>query len=314
MMPLSAINDRELFMRVFVTGASGHIGSAVVAELLRAGHQVVGLARSDGSAAALKAAGADVQRGDLDDLGALREAAAASDGVVHLAFKSLSEGMADSVDADRRAVDTIGAALAGSGKPFVSTNASLTLSFIGGITDRPATEADVLPGGPRVDAENAVIALAGLGVRSSVVRVPPLVHSERDRTGLFPMLVEIARTQGVSGFVGDGTNRWPAVHTLDIARLYRLAVEGAPAGSRLHAFAEAGVPFREIAAVIGRKLGLPVESVAPEQFSYLAMFVALDNPVSSTRTRELLGWQPSHPDLLADLEQEHYYTSGPVAS
>lgn len=298
-------------MRVFITGASGHIGSAVVAELLGAGHQVVGLARSDSSAAALKSAEAEVHRGDLDDLDSLREAAAASDGVIHLAFESFAADMADSVATDLRAIDAIGAALKGSGKPFVSTNPTLTLSFAGGITGRPATEEDVMPGGPRVDAENAVIALAKTAVRSSVVRLPPLVHSTLDQHGLLPGLIGIARAKGVSAYVGDGSNRWPAVHTLDAARLYRLAVENAAAGSRLHAVADDGVPFREIADVIARKLNVAAASIAPgdaaEHFSYLAPFVALDNPVSSERTRRWLAWQPTHPGLIEDLDQGHYF-------
>ncbi len=233
-------------MQVFVTGASGHIGSAVVAELLGAGHQVVGLARSDNSAAAVKAAGAEVKRGDLNDLGSLSEAAAASDGVIHLAFGSLAAGMAESLD-------------------------------------------------------------AGRGVRSSVVRLPPLVHSELDRHGLLPGLIGITRAQGVSGYVADGANRWPAVHTLDAARLYRLAVEHAPARSRLHAVAEDGVPFRELAEAIARKLDIATASLAPERFSYLSPFVALDNPVSSDRTRQLLSWQPARPTVVEDLGKGFYF-------
>ena len=296
-------------MRVFVTGASGHIGSAVVAELLGAGHQVTGLARSDSSAAAVRAAGAEVQRGDLKDLSSLSEAAAASDGVIHLAFGSLAGGMAESLDADRRAIDAIGTALEGSGKTFVGTTASLTLSFIGGITDRLATEEDVLPGGPRADSENAVIALAGRGVRSSVVRLPPLVHSELDHQGLLPGLIGIDRALGVSGYVADGANRWPAVHTLDAARLYRLAVEEAPPGSRLHAVAEDGIPFRELAEGIARQLDIVTASLTPEDFSYLSPFVGLDNPVSSDRTRQLLSWQPAGPTMIEDLGQGFYFES-----
>jgi nucleoside-diphosphate-sugar epimerase len=298
-------------MRIFVTGASGHIGSAVVPELLRAGHQVLGLARSDSSAAAIKAIGAEARRGDLKDLGVLAEAAAASDGVIHLAFESLASDMAESLDTDRRAIEAIGAALEGSGKPFVSTTASLTLSFIGGITDRPATEEDVLPGGPRVDGENAVIALAERGVRSAVIRLPPLVHGVLDRHGLFPQLVGIARTQGVSGYVADGANRWPAVHTVDAARLYRLAVENAPAGSRLHAVAEDGVPFHKLAEVIAGKLDMATASIAPgdaaEHFSHLAPFVGLDNPISSDQTRQLLAWKPTQPTLVEDIDQGFYF-------
>jgi nucleoside-diphosphate-sugar epimerase len=299
-------------MRVFVTGASGHIGSAVVPELLRAGHQVVGLARSDRSAAALEAAGAEVHRGDLDDLDGLREAAAGADGVIHLAFKPLgSTDIMEAVSVDLAAIKVLGAALEGSGKPLVSTSPTLPLSFVGQITDRPATERDSMAGGPRVEAENAVIALADRGVRSSVVRLPPLVHSTLDRHGLGPTLIGIARTKGVSGYVGDGANRWPAVHTLDAAKLYRLALESATAGSRLHAVADPGIPFRQIAEAIGEKLAIPTASIAPddaaEHFAHVAPFVALDNPVSSELTRDWLGWQPTHPALIEDLNQDHYF-------
>jgi nucleoside-diphosphate-sugar epimerase len=300
-------------MHVFVTGASGHIGSAVVPELLQNGHQVTGLARSDASAAALEAAGAAVRRGDLDDLDGLREAAVAADGVIHLAFKHesmFSGDAAGAVGADLAATEAMGEVLAGSGKPFVTTGGTLMLA-VAGIAGRQGTEEDVLPGGRRVDAENAVIALAARGVRSSVVRLPPLVHSDLDHHGFGPALIGFARDNGAAGYPGDGTNRWPAVHTRDAARAYRLALESAPAGSRLHVVADEGVPFREIAETIGRKLDLPAVSVAPEdaeaRFSFLAHFAALDNPVSSATTRRLLGWEPTHPGLLADLDEGHYF-------
>jgi nucleoside-diphosphate-sugar epimerase len=299
-------------MRVFVTGASGHIGSALVPELLDAGHKVVGLARSDESAAALAAAGADVQRGDIDDLDGLREAAAAADGVIHLAFKHEAMRTGDfdgAVVADRRAIEAMGDGLAGTDKPFVGTSGTLLLTRAG--LDRVGTEVDVLDGGHRIDAENAVIAFAERGIRSSVLRLPPTVHSSLDRHGFVPGLIAVAREKGVSGYVGDGANRWPAGHTLDAAHLYRLALESAPAGTRLHAVGDEGVPFRQIAEVIGRRLDVAVVSIPEDQaaahFGYLGAFVALDNPTSNARTRELLGWQPTHPGLIDDLEQGHYF-------
>jgi nucleoside-diphosphate-sugar epimerase len=303
-------------MRVFVTGASGHIGSAVVPELLQNGHHVVGLARSDRSAAALQAAGAEVHRGTLDDLDGLRAAAAEADGVIHLAFRHetmRTGGFQDAVATDLAAITAIGAALTGSDKPFVSTGGTLMLAA-GGITGRPGTEQDMFPGGPRIDAENATVALAQRGVRSSVLRLPPLVHSDLDHHGFGPTLIAIAREKRVSGYVGDGSNRWPAVDTRDAARAYRLALESAPAGARLHPVGDEGVPFREIAAAIATKLGLPTASIDPddagEHFSFLGGFVALDNPVSTAITRQALGWEPTHPGLLADLAEDHYYTDG----
>ena len=304
-------------MRVFVTGASGHIGSAVVPELLNAGHQVVGLARSDASAAALEAAGAEVRRGHLDDLDGLQEGAAAADGVIHLAYNHdwmRTGDMQAAVDADLRAVQALGAGLEGSDKPFVGTGGTAMLA-LAGITDRPGTERDVLDGGPRIDAENHVIGLAQAGVRSSVLRLPPLVHSTLDHHGFGPSLIAIAREKGVSGYVGDGANRWPAVHTLDAARLYRLALEAAPAGTRLHAVDDDGVPVRDIAEVIGRMLGVPTAGIAPEaageHFSFLASFVSVDNPASAELTRELLGWAPTHAGLIEDLEDGHYFEHVP---
>lgn len=303
-------------MRVFVTGASGHIGSAVVPELLAAGHEVVGLARSEASAAALVAAGAAVHRGELDDPAGLREAAAAADGVVHLAFdhEAMRAGdLAGAVETDRRAVEAVGDALTGSDKPFVIASGTLALAFAG--LGRTATETDVLPGGPRIDTENALIALAGRGVRSCAVRLPPTVHSTLDAHGFVPALIGFARQHGTAAYLGDGANRWPAVHSLDAARLFRLALESAPAGTRLHAVADQGVPFREIAQTIGRHLDLPAASVAPEQaehsLGYLAGFAGLDNPTSSEATQELLSWHPTGPGLLEDLDADHYFRAQP---
>jgi nucleoside-diphosphate-sugar epimerase len=300
-------------MRVFVTGASGHIGSAVVPELLQAGHEVVGLARSENSASALKALGCEAIPGHLDDLDGLREAAASADGVIHLAFKHeamRSGDMMGAITADQSAIEAIGAALEGSGKPFVGTGGTLMLAF-GGITGRPGTEHDVLPGGPRIDAENTIIGLAERGVRSSYIRLSPIVHSSLDHHGFAHTLIAIARNSGVAGYVGDGVNRWPSVHTLDAARLYRLALESAPAGTRLHGAADLGIPFKEIAEVMGRRLGLPTKSIAPQDadahFSPLGGFVGLDNPVSNTFTRELLGWEPAHAGLIDDLNHGHYF-------
>src|SRR4051812_9201040 len=245
-------------MRVFITGASGHIGSALVPELLAAGHHVVGLARSDSSAAALAAAGALVRRGDLDDLAGLQDAAAAADGVIHLAFKhdvAFTGDFVGAAAADLRAVEAIGRALEGSEKPFVGTSGTLLLAMAA--RGRVGTEQDVVDSGPRIDSENVVIAMAKRGVRSSVIRLAPTVHSSLDRHGFVPTLIARARKNGTAAYVNDGSNRWPAVHTLDAARLYRLALEHAPAGSRLHGVADEGVPFRAIAQAIGRSLGVP---------------------------------------------------------
>ncbi|MCC5581733.1 SDR family oxidoreductase [Microtetraspora sp. AC03309] len=299
-------------MRVFVTGASGHVGSAVVPELLDAGHQVVGLARSDKSAAALTAAGAQVHQGDLDDLDGLAAAAAAADGVIHLAFKhdAMFAGDFDSaVEADLHAIETLGDALASTGKPLVTTSGTMLFAFAG--LEDAATEADALDAGPRIDAENAVVALAERGIRSSVVRLTPTVHSTLDHNGFIPTLISIARSRGVSAYVGDGANRWPAVHTLDAARLYRLALESAPAGSRLHAVDDEGITFREIAEGIGRGLNLPVVSIPPTEaeahFGFLSAHAQADNPSSSTLTQDLLGWKPVQPGLIDDLAQGHYF-------
>ncbi len=304
-------------MKIFVTGASGWIGSAVVPELLGAGHEVVGLARSDASAKKLQKAGAIVHRGDLDDPEGLAEAAADSDGVIHLAFQhqtAFGGDFATAGAADRRAVEAMGAALAGSDRPFV-----LASGMVGLALGRPATENDGLVASPEIRANPAgvrgatallALSLRGLGVRSSVLRFPPTVHGDGDN-GFMAIFVGIARQSGVAGYVGDGTNRWPAVHVSDAARLARLAVEAAPAGSVLHAAGEEGVPFLRIAEVMGRGLALPTRSVDPanafEHFGFLGLFAGLDSPASATITRELLGWDVTGPSLLEDLEKDYYY-------
>jgi nucleoside-diphosphate-sugar epimerase len=306
-------------MRVFVTGASGWIGSAVVPELLGAGHRVVGLARSDTSADALTAAGAEVHRGTLDDLDVLRDATAVSDGVIHLAFKhdlAFSGDFQGAADADRRAVETIGETLAGSDRPFVIASGTLGLAPGRVATEQdghgPASAMAAFGSGPQTRWATAelVLSLDSRGVRSSVVRLPPTNHGDGDN-GFVAMLVSIAREKGNSGYIGDGTNRWTAVHRLDSARLFRLALEQAPAGSTLHAVADEGVPIRDIAEVIGRHLSLPVVSISPEDagehFTWMAGFLAADSPASSALTRELLGWQPTQPGLIADLDQGHYF-------
>ena len=304
-------------MRIFVTGASGWIGSAVVPELLGAGHDVVGLARSEASEHALEAAGAFVQRGDLDDPDGLAKAAADSDGVIHLAFQhdvAFGGNFAAAGGADRRAVEAMGAALAASDRPFV-----LASGLLGVTAGRVATEDDGLVPGAEIRASPAgiraatallTLSLRGVGVRSSVLRLPPTVHGEGDN-GFMAIIAGIARARGVAGYVGDGTNRWPAVHRTDAARLARLAVEAAPAGSVLHAVGDEGVAFRDIADAMGRHLDVPTASVAPgdaaEHFAPLGHFIGLDSPASAAQTRELLGWEPTGPTLLEDLEQDHYY-------
>ncbi|MFB4277900.1 SDR family oxidoreductase [Nonomuraea sp. MTCD27] len=298
-------------MRVFVTGATGFIGSAIVRELLGAGHQVVGLARSEGAVASLAAAGAEAHRGSLDDLDSLRGGAAAADGVIHTAFVHDFTDFEAAVRTDRRAIEALGEALVGTGRPFVIASGTAGLA-----AGRVATE-DSAPdpgsfGAPRYDSEVAALSFAERGVRTSAVRLPPTVHGEGDH-GFVPGLIATARAKGVSAYPGDGSNRWPAVHRLDAARLFRLALEGAPAGARLHGVAEEGVPVREIAEVIGRHLGLPVASISPEEamehFGFLGMVLSLDVPATSDLTRKLLDWSPGRPALLPDLEAGHYFTA-----
>ena len=293
-------------MRVFVTGASGWVGSAVVPELINAGHHVVGLARSEVSADTLAAAGAEVQRGSLQDLGSLQEGAAKSDGVIHLAFIHDFTQYDVATETDRRAIEAMGAALEGSDRPLVIASGVLTTA-----QGRPATEEDPpAPEFPRSPAAVMTLALAEKGIRSSVVRLPPTTHGQGDH-GFISTIIGIARDKGVSGYVGDGSNVWSAVHRSDAAHVYRLVVEHAPAGSVWHAVAEVGVPTRSIAEVIGRHLDIPVVAIAPdkaaEHFGWIGAFWGANAPASSAITRHRLRWRPSGPTLLEDLEARHYF-------
>jgi nucleoside-diphosphate-sugar epimerase len=296
-------------VRVFLTGATGWVGSAIVPELLAHGHQVVGLARSDRAAVALAEAGAEAHRGSLEDLDSLRSGADTSDGVIHCAFIHDFSQIEASGRTDLRAIETLGAALAGSGRPLVVTS-----GLVPSPGGRPSTEDDPpdphSPASHRVPSDLLALSLAERGVRSSIVRLSPSVHGQGDH-GFVPRLIDIARTRGISAYIGDGSNRWPAVHRLDAARLFRLALEQAPAGSVLHGVADEGVPIREIAEVIGRHLGIPVQSISPgaaaDHFGWLGRFLAADVPTSNALTRERFGWQPTQPGLIADLNQGHYF-------
>lgn len=295
-------------MRVFVTGATGWVGLAVVQDLIAAGHQVVGLARSDAGADAVAAAGAEVLRGSMEDQAGLRRGAENADGVIHCAFNHDWSRFAENCEQDRQTIETLGEALAGSARPLLVTSgvAFLSPGRIATETESPITAA---PAYGRV-SEHTAAALAAKGVRASVVRLPPSVHGHGDH-GFVPRLIEIAREKGVSAYSGDGGHRWPSVHRLDAARAYRLALEHAATGAAWHAIAEIGVPFKAIAEVIGRRLGLPVVGMTPEEasehFGWFAMFAGMDVPASGEHTQAVLGWTPRGPGLIEDLDHPAYF-------
>jgi nucleoside-diphosphate-sugar epimerase len=295
-------------MRVFVTGATGFIGSAVVRDLINAGHTVLGLARSDAGAACLVAEGAEVHRGSLEDLDSFKNGAAAADGVLHLAFNHDFSKFEENCETDRRAIAALGAGLAGSDKLLIVTSGTAAAFTPGRLTTEDDAPNSPMP---RVASEQAAAALQAQGVRVSVMRLPQ-VH-DPVKQGLITPLIDIARAKGVSAYVGDGLNRWPAVHVLDAASLYRLALEKGVAGARYNAVAEEGVPLRDIAEAIGRGLKLPVVSksaeAAGEHFGWLGMFVGADIPASGTLTQERLGWHPSGPGLISDLDQARFAVS-----
>ena len=296
-------------MRVFLTGATGFIGSAIVQELISAGHQVLGLARSDAGAKSLAAAGAEVHRGDLEDLDSLRSGVAAADGVIHTGFIHDFSRFKEVSEIDRRAIEALGGALAGSDRPIVIASGTALVSPGRLATEESVstiTSADI----PRIATEEATTLMATRGVRAALMRLSPSVHGDGDH-GFVPTLINIAREKGVSAYIGDGRNRWNAVHRLDAARLFRLALEKATAGAKYHAVAEEGIAFREIAEVIGRRLNIPVVSKSPEEaanhFGWIGAFAGLDCPASSKLTQERLDWRPAQPTLLTDLERGSYF-------
>jgi nucleoside-diphosphate-sugar epimerase len=303
---LNFVKGGQQSMRVFLTGATGFIGSAIVSELINAGHQVRGLARSETGATALAALGAEVLRGSLEDLDSLRGGAANSDGVIHTAFIHNFLNYGAAAETDARAIEALGEGLAGSGSPFVVTSGTLLLQRKGPL----ATERDeTIPNFAR-KSEAAGLAIGSRGARVSVVRLSPSVHGDGDH-GFVPRLIAIAREKGVSAYVGDGLNRWPAVHRLDAARLFRLALEKGSAGARYHGVADQGVPFREIAEIIGRRLNVPVVSKSAEEaadhFGWIANFVNVDCPASSDETQKQLEWRPTHPSLTSDIDRPAYF-------
>jgi nucleoside-diphosphate-sugar epimerase len=308
-MSIKSKTQRSANMRVFLTGATGFVGSAIVPELIGAGHQVVALARSDAGAKSLASAGAQVHRGDLEDLESLRSGAATSDAVIHTGFIHDFARFQEVCAVDERAIEALGSTLIGSKRPLIVTSGTALVS-----PGRLATEEDAPPTEkkfPRA-SEEAATSLAARGVHTSVVRLAPSVHGVGDH-GFVPILITIAREKGVSAYIGEGKNRWTGVHRLDSATLYRLVLEKGSAGARYHGVAEEGIPFREIAEVIGRRLNIPVVSKSPEQaaehFGWFTMFAGIDSPASNKLTRERLGWRPTQAGLIADLDSDHYFKS-----